>query len=183
MVKTPFIVAGVLIVAIRGRSRVFRVTARTHPRGAENQWLPAATLVPAQAAAPVPQAAPQPPADCLLPGPPPVAPDGGAATADDMKLAHDVIQSFVVRLEDYQACRESQIAKAGSTVTDQQKQTWREQGNAAVDEAQALAAAFAAQLKIYHKKHPSRCKQRLRSKASKKGWGSSTCPPKPPGIS
>jgi hypothetical protein len=71
-----------------------------------------------------------------------------------MKLGHDVIQSFVVELEDYQACREKKIATAGSSVTDQQKQAWRDQGNAAIDEATAIAAAFAAQLKIYHAKHP-----------------------------
>ena len=111
-------------------------------------------VAPATISVPAPPAPPQPPADCLLPGPPPVPPDGGAATADDMKLAHDVFQSFVVQLEAYQACRESQVAKADPSVTEQQKQTWRDQGNAAVDEAQALAGAFAAQLKIYHKKHP-----------------------------
>jgi 2-oxoglutarate dehydrogenase E2 component (dihydrolipoamide succinyltransferase) len=153
MVKTPFIVAGVLIVAIA--AAVAYVELRPAPVAvAPKPLAPAATLVPAQPAAPATPPAPQPPADCLLPGPPPVAPDGGAATADDMKLAHDVIQSFVMHLEAYQACRESQVAKADSTVTEQQKQTWRDQGNAAVDEAQALAAAFAAQLKIYHKKHP-----------------------------
>ena len=153
MVKTPFLVAGVAIVAIVAALAYFELRpAPVHV--APTPVAPAATLVPSQPAAPVTAATPQPPADCLLPGPPPVAPDGGAATADDMKLAHDVIQGFVVHLEAYQACRESQISKADASVTEQQKQSWREQGNAAVDEAQALAGAFAAQLKIYHKKHP-----------------------------
>jgi hypothetical protein len=150
-VKTPFIVGGAVILVVV--AAVAYLEFRPTPTVVTTP--PPAAHAPAPAAGPPPpQAAIQPPADCLLPGPPPVAPDGGKASAEDMKLAHDVIQSFVVQLEGYQSCRETKITTAGNTVTDQQKQTWREQGNAAVDEAQALAAAFASQLKIYHAKHP-----------------------------
>ena len=151
-VKTPFIVGAAVILVVVAAVAYLEL----RPTPAVVLTPPPAAQAPAPAALPPPppQAAIQPPADCLLPGPPPVAPDGGKASADDMKLGHDVIQSFVVQLEGYQACRENKIATAGATVTDQQKQTWREQGNAAVDEAQALAAAFATQLKIYHAKHP-----------------------------
>jgi hypothetical protein len=93
--------------------------------------------------------APPPPADCLLPGPPPVAPNGAMASGDDMKLGHDVMQAFVVQLEDYQACRNSQIDHAAATVTPAQKQIWLEQGNDAVDEANALAASFSQQRKLF----------------------------------
>ncbi len=158
-VKTPFIVGGAVILV------VLAAVAYIELRPA-----PVTTVLPPTAAAPAvvlaqppspPPAAVEAPADCLLPGPPPVAPDGGKATAADMKLGHDVIQSFVHELESYQGCREKQIATAGTATTDQQKQTWREQGNAAVDEATAIAAAFAAQLKIYHTKHPEPLAQTL----------------------
>ncbi len=150
--KTPFIVGGAVILVVVAAAAYLELrptpVAVTVPPPA-----PAPAALPAPPPAP-PQVAVLPPADCLLPGPPPVAPDGGKADAADMKLGHDVIQSFVVQLEDYQACREKKVATAGSTVTDQQKQTWRDQGNAAIDEANAIAAAFASQLKIYHAKHP-----------------------------
>jgi len=154
-VKTPFIVGGAVILVVLAAAAYIEL--RPAPvRVAPPAAAPVAPAAPAPAIQPAapPQAAIQPPADCLLPGPPPVSPDGGKATAADMKLGHDVIQSFVMQLESYQSCRERQIAAAGSGTTDQQKQTWRDQGNAAVDEAQALAASFAAQLKIYHTKHP-----------------------------
>ena len=86
---------------------------------------------------------------CLLPGPPPVPPDGATATAADISLGHDTIQAFVIQLENYQACRNNQIDHPAPGVTDAQKETWTEQGNAAVDEAHAMADAFSAQLKIF----------------------------------
>jgi hypothetical protein len=106
---------------------------------------PVETLAPPRSAGIIPE----PPANCLLPGPPPVPPNGAVASGDDMKLGHDVMQAFVVQLEDYQACRNSQIDHAAATVTPAQKAQWLEQGNDAVDEANALAAAFGQQLKIF----------------------------------
>jgi hypothetical protein len=97
--------------------------------------------------------APPAPADCLLPGPPPVAPDGQSASGDDMKLGHDVMQAFVVQLEAYQACRNSQIDHAAATVTPAQRAQWLEQGNDAIDEANALAATFSRQLQIFKAKN------------------------------
>jgi hypothetical protein len=89
------------------------------------------------------------PADCLLPGPPPVAPNGLTATAADMQLGHDVSQHFVTQLEAYQACRDAQADHAAPGVSQKQKDTWIAQGDDAVDEAHAVADAFAEQLKIY----------------------------------
>jgi hypothetical protein len=153
MVKTPFLVGGILIAAVV--AAVAYIELRPAPVAVitPTPSAPAAAVAPAPAA-PAQVATPEATLNCLLPGPPPVPPDGGKATADDMKLAHDVIQGFVVQLEGYQGCREQQVAKADASVTDQQKLSWRDQGNAAVDEANALAGAFAQQLKIYHKKHP-----------------------------
>ena len=66
-----------------------------------------------------------------------------------MKLGHDVVQAFVLELEAYQACRNNQIDHASATVSAQQKQTWIDEGNGAVDEANAIANAFSAQLKVF----------------------------------
>jgi pyocin large subunit-like protein len=110
---------------------------------------------PAQApVAAAPQAAPAAQATCLLPGPPPVPPDGATSTAADMSLGHDVIQGFVNQLEAYQACLNNKVDHPAPGVTDGQKDKWIEQGNAAVDQAHALADAFSAQLKIFKARPP-----------------------------
>jgi len=106
-------------------------------------------------AAPAPVPAPVPPkSDCLLPGPPPVPPDGRTASSADMALGHATIQNFVNELENYQACRNYQLDHAGPSVAEAQKQTWLDEGNAAVDEANALANAFSDQLKIFKARTP-----------------------------
>ncbi len=89
------------------------------------------------------------PADCLLPGPPPVAPDGASASTAEMKQGHDNLQLFVEQLEAYQTCRNRQIDQAPITVTAQQKQIWLQQGNDAIDEAHAIAAGFSQQLRVF----------------------------------
>ena len=76
-------------------------------------------------------------------------PDGHTADADTMRQGHDNIQAFVLQLEAYQACRNNQVDHAASTVTVTQKQTWIGEGNDAVDQANALAQTFAAQLHVF----------------------------------
>jgi hypothetical protein len=110
------------------------------------------TPTPAPSPPPSTQAAPAPKAECMLPGPAPVPPDGANATAADIGLGHDTIQAFVNQLEAYQACLNDKVDHAPPGVTDKQKDVWIEQGNAAVDQANALAAAFAEQLKIFKAK-------------------------------
>jgi hypothetical protein len=133
----------------------------------------AALLVAAAAAAffllhrqqPTPRPAPPPAAatsvpatptstDCFLPGPAPVPPDGRTATTAEMQLGHDVIQRFVEQLEHYQACLNNKIDHAAPGVTQQQKDTWIHQGNAAVDDANALAQAYSAQIRIFKARKP-----------------------------
>ncbi len=111
----------------------------------------ATSIAPVRPVAPNPPTTPPaiPPADCLLPGPAPVPPDGRTATAAEMKLGQIVIQNFVNQLEAYQACRNSQADHAAPTVSTQQKDTWIEQGNGAIDEANAIANAFSGQLRIF----------------------------------
>ncbi len=95
-------------------------------------------------------------AECLLPGPPPVPPNGAVASQADMKLGHDVTQAFVLQLEAYQACRNGQADHAAPGVSQAQKDAWIEQGNQAVDQANALAASFGAQLKAFKARHPEK---------------------------
>jgi hypothetical protein len=93
-------------------------------------------------------------ADCLLPGPAPVAPFGESASVADMSLAHDVIQNYVVELEFYQKCRDNQADHAPANASADQKQAWIAQGDSAVDMATAAADGFTAQLKVFKATHP-----------------------------
>ena len=95
-------------------------------------------------------------AECMLPGPAPVPPDGVTATAADMALGHDAIQGFVLQLEAYQACLNNKVDHPAPGVTDKQKDVWIGQGNAAVDQAHALADAFGEQLKIFKARAPAK---------------------------
>ena len=66
-----------------------------------------------------------------------------------MKLGHDVMQAFVNQLEAYQACRNNQADHAAPGTPDKQKDAWIEQGNQAVDEANAIKDAYGQQLQIF----------------------------------
>jgi hypothetical protein len=151
-VKAKFVVAGVFVVVLLAAG----ATALFYVQHTPNRPAPAAVPAPPPkpATVPPPPAPPAPtaaPTDCLLPGPPPVPPDGSTASDADMKLGHDAIQHFVLQLEAFQACRNAMIDHAPAGTTEERKQVWVQEGNAAVDEAHALADAFSQQLKIFHK--------------------------------
>ncbi len=157
--KLKFVAIVVLVLALLGAG-IYLFAAKAPPPSP-----PAAAPMPAPPAAPPPpppppaqpaSPAPQPSADCLLPGPVPVVPRGAMASADDMKLAHDAVQGFVLQLEAFQACRNAQIDHASASTTQEQKQAWVNEGNEAVDEAKALAGAFKQQLEIYKAHHPAK---------------------------
>ncbi len=143
MTKKILIALGVVIVIVAAIALALRMQKP-------------AVVHPAAPAAVTPGAAPsaKPPADCLLPGPPPVPPNGETATAAEMKLGHDVMQAFVQQLEDYQACRNNQIDHPPPGASTPQKEIWLQQGNDAVDEANMLANAFSAQLKAFKARNP-----------------------------
>jgi hypothetical protein len=150
-VKTKFLIAGALVaVALAGGAAFFLL--QPHKATVSR---PAPGVATATGTVQQPAAAPAvAPADCLLPGPPPVPPDGGAASAADMKLAHDVIQAYVLQLEAYQACRNEEVDHAPIGTSVERKQIWLEEGNAAVDQAHAIADAYAAQMKRFKQHHP-----------------------------
>ncbi len=156
--KTTFLLVGgaAVVIAAGVAFAVLHKPAATAPSPSPTSTSDSTTSAPAAAQAPTfsnvaPGADP-----CLLPGPPPVAPAGATATADDMKLGHDVIQHFVEQLEGYQACRNNQVDHAPASVSADQKEKWTAQGNAAVDEAHAVADSFTAQLQVFKQRHPEK---------------------------
>ena len=116
---------------------------------------PAPAAAPAASPAPAATPAPATPAveedSCNFPGPVPGLPHGDSATPEDMKTQHDAIQGFVQALEGYQSCENDKAAQAPD---EESKKRFIARGNRAVDEAHALANAFAAQLQAFHEKHP-----------------------------
>jgi hypothetical protein len=141
---------GGVIAIVLGISIYNAPSAPPAPAPTSAPIAPVATTTPAPTTATIPQHAADP---CLLPGPPPALPDGGAATADDMHAAHEAIQNFVLQLENYQACRLQQADNAPASVNAEQKVAWIHQGNLAVDEANALADAYSEQMKIFKSHH------------------------------
>ena len=116
---------------------------------------PAPSLAPSPAPAPgtAPAAGPAA-ADCTEPTNPPPMPDGATASRADMHAAHQTIQAFVQRLEDYQTCRNNQVDHAAPMVTEALRDHWIDQGNNAVDQANALAHAFSVQIEAFKAHHP-----------------------------
>jgi hypothetical protein len=139
---TSILLALAILIAI-GAGAFF--VLQRHPLSTRTARVAPITVGPLKAVPPAATA----PVDCLLPGPPPVPPDGRTSTAAEMKLGQVVIQNFVNELEAYQACRNDQIDHPAPGVSAQQTETWIEQGNAAVDQANAIAGAYSRQLQIF----------------------------------
>ena len=87
--------------------------------------------------------------ECTAPGPAPAVPDGSSATADQMGAARGAVQGYVATLQDYQDCLEAKIKNAPKGTKGEELQKLRDQGNAAIDQAQALAASYSQQMKIF----------------------------------
>jgi hypothetical protein len=88
-------------------------------------------------------------ADCAVPGQAPALPDGATASVDQMKTAHDAVQSYVQSLEAYQDCLEARIKLSMKTSKPEELQKMRDAGNKAIDQAKALSDSYAAQVKAY----------------------------------
>ena len=88
-------------------------------------------------------------ADCGVPGQAPVIPDGATATVDQMKAAHDSVQSYVQSLESYQDCLEARIKLSMKTAKPEELQKMRDAGNAAIDQAKSLGDTYMTQVKAY----------------------------------
>ena len=144
--KSKYLVA-IVLLALIGGGIFMALKERPSP-----QPLPVTAAPPAAVPAPVP--ATKLAADCPPAGQVPAIPDGATAGLAEMKIGHDLIQNFVVKLEAYQTCRDNMADHAPPGVSAQQKQAWVADGDTAIDEANALAAAFAAQLKIYTARSP-----------------------------
>jgi hypothetical protein len=88
-------------------------------------------------------------ADCAVPGQAPAVPDGATATVDQMKTAHDAVQSYVHSLEAYQDCLEARIKMTMKSTKPEELQKMRDAGNAAIDQAKQLSDSYAVQVKAY----------------------------------
>jgi len=99
-------------------------------------------------------AAPAFAADCSPPGPAPVIPDGTTATLEQMNATKSAVQSYVNALQSVQDCNEAKIKLGQKTIKPDDLQKLRDAGNAAVDQAAALAAAYSAQKKIFLARAP-----------------------------
>jgi hypothetical protein len=95
-------------------------------------------------------------ADCAQPGPAPAVPDGSTATVDQMKAAHESIQSYANTLQSVQDCYEAKIKIGAKTTKPEDLQKMRDAGNAAVDQAKALSDAYSAQVKIFKARAPAK---------------------------
>jgi hypothetical protein len=93
-------------------------------------------------------------ADCAQPGQAPVIPDGTTATAAQMNAAKAAVQSYVNSLQSVQDCYEAKIKMVSKSTKPDELQKMRDAGNAAVDQATALAAAYSAQKKIFNNRAP-----------------------------
>jgi len=89
-------------------------------------------------------------AECAAPGQAPVVPDGQTATAAQMDTAKQQVQTYVNALQSVQDCYEARIKMTQKSAKPDDLQKMRDAGNAAVDQAQALAAAYVAQKKIFN---------------------------------
>jgi hypothetical protein len=92
--------------------------------------------------------------DCPAPGPAPAVPDGATANVDQMKAAHEQIQSYANLLQSVQDCNEAKIKMAPKGTKPDDLQKLRDAGNAAVDQAKALGDAYSAQVKIFKARAP-----------------------------
>jgi hypothetical protein len=99
-------------------------------------------------------AAPAFAADCAQPGQAPVIPDGTTATASQMDAAKAAVQSYVNALQSEQDCYEAKIKIGAKTTKPDDLQKMRDAGNAAFDQAVALAGAYKAQKKIFTNRAP-----------------------------
>ncbi len=100
-------------------------------------------------------AAPAFAAECAQPGQAPVIPDGTTATQAQMDAAKQQVQSYVNSLQSVQDCYEARIKMTQKSAKPDDLQKMRDAGNAAVDQAQAIASAYVAQKKIFNNRAPT----------------------------
>ena len=100
-------------------------------------------------------------ADCIYPKTPDSAPNGSTATEDEMVAGMKAFKKYDAEVNAYLSCLDmeasSRITEAGDNA-DQVKQIKlmaAKKHNAAIDELQARADEFNAQLRAYKTKHKS----------------------------
>ena len=71
-----------------------------------------------------------------------------------MTATKAAVQSYVNALQSVQDCNEARIKMSPKSMKPDDLQKMRDAGNAAVDQAQALAVAYSAQKKIFTNRAP-----------------------------
>lgn len=100
-------------------------------------------------------------ADCAYPPAPTHIPDGNVATMAQMLAAQKAVQNYNDQMTSYLSCIKKQqdkaIADAATKLTKKQVAEMEKievkKNNAAVDQLQAVANRFNAQVKVYQAKH------------------------------
>ena len=99
-------------------------------------------------------------AACTYPKAPDKIPDGNTATLDEMLAAQRAVKAFDAAITAYQGCLEQEhnsALAANPEMTEEQKaerlKILGQKQNAAVDDAQALADRFNAQIRVYREKN------------------------------
>ncbi|MEZ5498728.1 MAG: hypothetical protein R3E77_04760 [Steroidobacteraceae bacterium] len=96
-------------------------------------------------------------AACTYPAAPESIPDGSTATMEDMLAAQKQVKQFDADITAYQNCltleQQATLAEKGEELTPEQKQELEnmliKKQNAAVDDAQAVAARFNEQVRVF----------------------------------
>jgi hypothetical protein len=81
-------------------------------------------------------------------------PDGKVATMNEMVDAQKKVKEYVAAMDEYLACVDQELKKAGDDAPDEYKGLMANRHNAAVGEEEAVADAFNEQVRAYKAAHP-----------------------------
>ena len=86
---------------------------------------------------------------CDYPTGKPEIPEGKTATNEQMMTSQKDVQEYVAKMEVYVACLDQTVDALGDTITDAQRNFHAQKHNAAVDEMQALADQYNAEVRAF----------------------------------
>lgn len=81
--------------------------------------------------------------------------NGAEAELEELLSAQEDIQGYMADMEEYLACINEEIEAAGDDAPAQFQALMARRNNAAVDEMEAVAAAFNEQIQAYREANPS----------------------------
>jgi outer membrane murein-binding lipoprotein Lpp len=81
-------------------------------------------------------------------------PDGSEATMDQMVTAQQQVRAYVAAMEEYLACVNDELETAGDDAPEEYKSLLITRHNTAVNEMEAVAAAFNEEVQAYKAANP-----------------------------